>query len=434
VELEHQQAFNTQLEMDLIGHMILKPADILEVADILRPEHFYHSIYRLTYERMLELWREDETSITLPNIVNNLTDRDVLASKLTDAAASVILIGPIRIHAKQLIELWSLREIVKIGHEITQINHLRGDEIKSAINTMETKIANVLDTESGESMKTLEESLYDFGLEFEEAYQRGEGITGVSSGFADLDMKTAGFQKSELIILAGRPSMGKTAFALEVAKNISTYETVLFFSLEMSNKSLTKRLVAAQASIISQQMSSGVVTEEEYNRYVEAMGMLGRHKLIIDDQANFSVQDMRAKARRVKRERGLSCIIIDYLQLIKGSGKEQRYLEVGEITRQLKMLAKEFDIPVIVLAQLSRSVEQRQDKRPMLSDLRESGSIEQDADLVIFIYRDEYYNQDTEARNIAELIIAKQRNGPTGTIQTLYLKEYNRFLDLEIKR
>jgi replicative DNA helicase len=164
------------------------------------------------------------------------------------------------------------------------------------------------------------------------------------------------------------------------------------------------------------------------------MGMLGRHKLIIDDQANFSVQDMRAKARRVKRERGLSCIIIDYLQLIKGSGKEQRYLEVGEITRQLKMLAKEFDIPVIVLAQLSRSVEQRQDKRPMLSDLRESGSIEQDADLVIFIYRDEYYNQDTEARNIAELIIAKQRNGPTGTIQTLYLKEYNRFLDLEIKR
>lgn len=437
MELEYQQTFNTQLEMDLVGHLILKPADLVDIADILKPEHFYHSTYRLTYQRMLELWRDDETSVELPNIVDGLVDQEGIVARLTEAAnASTIgYAGNIRKSCERLYELWTLREIAKIGQEMAQIGNLKGEEIKQAVNTMESKIASVLDSaKSNESTKTLEASLYDFALDFEKSYQRGEGITGVQSGLMDLDMKTAGFQKSDLIILAGRPSMGKTALALQMAKNISEDESVLFFSLEMSHKSLSGRLVASEARIDSQQVRSGIVTEEEYNRYVEAVGMLGKHKLFIDDQANCTVQDMRAKARRIKREHGLSCIIIDYLQLIQGTGREQRYLEVGEITRQLKMLAKEFDIPVIVLAQLSRSVEQRQDKRPMLSDLRESGSIEQDADLVVFMYRDEYYNDETEERNVAELIIAKQRNGPTGTVKTLYLKQYNRFLDLEIKR
>jgi replicative DNA helicase len=435
--MELERAFDSQLEMDLIGSMILDPAKISEVADILKPEHFYHRVYRLSYERMLKLWREDETSVDLVNIVTGLTDQGVLATKLIETAESVYHIGNVRSHAERLRDLWSLREVLRIGNEMTQLGALRDpDEIRNAINEVESKVANVLnDANPNETLHTLEDSLYRFAQKFEAAYQRGEGITGLPSGFTDLDTKTAGFQKSDLIIIGGRPSMGKTAFALQLAKNISKNNTTLFFSLEMSSDALSKRMIAEDATVDLQKLNTGLVTDAEYERYVQSMGNLSRHKLMIDDQPGLTIQDMRARARRVKRERGLSCIILDYLQFVQGSGRKDRHLEVAEITRQLKMMAKEFDIPIIALAQLSRTLEQRQDKRPMMSDLRESGSIEQDADLIMFLYRDEYYNTDTEDRNIVEVIIGKQRNGPTGVVKLCFFKEVNQFRDLvQLKR
>jgi replicative DNA helicase len=262
------------------------------------------------------------------------------------------------------------------------------------------------------------------------------GISGTPTGFVDLDRMISGLKGSELIILAARPSMGKTAFALNLAQNVGVRagKTVALFSLEMSASQLVMRMLAAEGNIDAQGFRTGNLNEEDWEKLTMAMSTLSEAPIFIDDTPGITVYDIRAKLRRLKAEHGLGLVVIDYLQLITGRGGESRQQEISEISRSLKLIAREFDVPVIALSQLSRAVEQRQDKRPMLSDLRESGSIEQDADVVAFLYRDDYYNEESEKKNIAELIIGKQRNGPVGKVELLFLKNYNKFLSLDLRQ
>jgi replicative DNA helicase len=265
-------------------------------------------------------------------------------------------------------------------------------------------------------------------------YNKG-GLKGLSTGFIDLDKMTSGFQKSDLIIVAARPSMGKTAFALNVAQNVAlrTGETVAIFSLEMSSAQLVMRMIASEGNIDAQAFRTGNLNEEDWEKLTMSIGTLSEASIFIDDTPGITIFDIRAKLRRLQAEHGLGLVMIDYLQLISGRGIDSRQQEISEISRSLKLMAREFNVPIIALSQLSRAVEQRQDKRPMLSDLRESGSIEQDADMVAFLYRDDYYNEESEKKNIAEIIIGKQRNGPVGRVELLFLKNYNKFLSLEIR-
>ena len=432
--MELNYAFDTVLEETIIGSMLYDPACIAEVVEVVKPHHFYHQQYQRLCEKIFDLWQEDETLVNLVEMAPFIEKHQISVSKLTEIIDSIVTTASIRHHALRLRDLWALREAIKIGYNLTQQAHLRErDAIREAISKAGEQLAKTIDeTASTETMTPMMNALFDFAEEFEEIYQRGDGITGIPTGFKDLDAKTSGLQKSDLIIIGGRPSMGKTAFALQLARNISIDQELptLLFSLEMSKKSLVRRMIAAEARINLQKINSGLISPEEYQRYTQAMGVLSKANLVIDDQAGLSVAEMKAKARRMKRERGLACIIIDYLQYVKGSGRKERHLEIGEITRQLKSMAKDFDIPVVVLSQLSRAVEQRNDKRPMMSDLRESGDIEQDADLIMFLYRDEYYNpQAADAKNKVEVIIGKQRNGPTGVVHLNFFKEWNLFSD-----
>ncbi|SEN53295.1 replicative DNA helicase [Lihuaxuella thermophila] len=433
--MEIKPAFDTALEEEIIGSMIYDPACIAEIADFIKPEYFYHRQYQLLYEHIIELWQDDETRVHLVEMAPFLQKHGIDIAKLNRMMGAITTTATIVYHATRLRDLWALREAMKVGYELIQAGHLRDrDDIKEAIGQAEAKLAKITDTTaSTETMTTMMSALMEFSEEFDELYHKGEGIVGLSTGFKDLDLKTTGLKNADFIVIGGRSSMGKTAFALQLARNISVDQEkpVLFFSLEMSKKSLVRRMLASEAMINIQKMNSGLIQPDEYERYTEAMGILSRAQLVIDDQPGLTVADMKAKARRMKRERGLSCIIIDYLQYVRGSGRQERYLELGEITSQLKGMAKEFDIPVIALAQLSRGVDQRQDKRPVMSDLRESGNIEQDADLIMLLYRDEYYNPQTEKKNIVEVIIGKQRNGPTGVVELGFFKETNRFFDVE---
>ncbi len=263
---------------------------------------------------------------------------------------------------------------------------------------------------------------------------RGE-ITGIATGFSELDTMTAGFQRNDLIIVAARPSVGKTAFALNIAQNVATKtdENVAIFSLEMGASQLVTRMLCAEGNIDAQRMRTGALEEEDWQKLSMAMGSLSKAGIYIDDTPGVKVGDIRAKCRRLKQDKGLGMILIDYLQLIQGNGRggENRQQEVSEISRTLKAIARELEVPVIALSQLSRGVESRQDKRPMMSDIRESGSIEQDADIVAFLYRDDYYDKESENKNIIEIIIAKQRNGPVGTVELAFVKEYNKFVNLD---
>jgi replicative DNA helicase len=433
--MELSLAFDTLLEEEMIGSIILDPECIVHIIGLTRPMHFYHPAYQRLCEKIFHLWQQDPTSVNVIQLTPFLSQTGVGIEKITKIISSVATTAGIRHHAHRLKSLWSLREAMKVGYELIQSGHVKErDEIQETIQQAEANLAKITAaTIHTDSMSTLVDALLEFGDEFDELYEKGEGIVGLASGFTKLDLKTTGFKKADLTVVGGRSSMGKTAFALQLARNMSIdqQQPVLFFSLEMSKKSLVRRMLAAEAQINLQKMNSGLIQPDEYQRYTQAMAILSQAQLVIDEQPSLSVLEMKAKARKVKREQGLSCILIDYLQYIKGSGRAERYLEVGEITRQLKGLAKELDIPVIVLAQLSRKVELRQDKRPMMSDLRESGDIEQDADLILFLYRDEYYNPATTEPNVVEVIISKQRNGPTGTVKLGFWKECNRFFNLD---
>lgn len=339
-------------------------------------------------------------------------------------------------YARIIEEKSMLRRLIRTATQIVSEGYAGGEDVGGLLSDAERKILEISNSRSGSGFIAIRDVLMEVFEKVEELHQNRGNTTGIPSGFVDLDRMTSGFQRNDLIIVAARPSVGKTAFALNIAQNVAVRakETVAIFSLEMSAAQLVQRMICAEANLDAGVMRTGdFKNDDDWSKLTMGIAALSESEIYIDDTPGVTVADIRAKCRRLKKEKGLGMIVIDYLQLIHGRGKpgENRQQEVSEISRTLKQIARELEVPVIALSQLSRGVEQRQDKRPMMSDLRESGSIEQDADIVAFLYRDDYYNQETEKKNIIEIIIAKQRNGPVGTVELVFLKNFNKFANYE---
>ena len=329
----------------------------------------------------------------------------------------------------------SLRALIKTANELLTLGYDPTQEVEELMDNAERKIFGVMQSRAQKSYSSMKDILVDTFVELEQLYNRKEHVTGVPTGFIDLDYKTAGFHGSELILVAARPAMGKSAFALNIATNVAVRAKtpVAIFSLEMAKEQLASRILCSEAMVDSNKVRTGKVEDDDWRKLAEASGILSEAGIYIDDTPGISIMEIRAKCRKMKIEKNIGLVVIDYLQLVQGSSKRagSREQEIAEISRSLKILAKEINVPVIALSQLSRAPEQRPDHRPMLSDLRESGSIEQDADIVIFLYRDDYYNQDSEKKNIAEVILAKHRAGSTGTVELVWLGNYTKFVNAE---
>ncbi|UWE04880.1 replicative DNA helicase [Laceyella sacchari] len=442
--MEYALPYDEQLEKELVGSMLFEPECIVDAIETIKPEHFHHPICRKLCEEIFRLWNEEEGVVSVVSLTPFL-EREQIPIEVVNEMTDVRLPSTktIQHYGERLKAIAALRRAVQLGRQLLSLQHLKDrNEIREALNQAELQLSNIATaTARMETMKPFEEVLREVNERFEHHYANGVGITGLKTGFIELDDMTSGFQKKDLIIIAGRPSMGKSALALEIAQYLRNEEKKngIFFNLEMDNVSMAYRMIANAGHLDLLKLRSGMVSEEEYVKYAETLGYLadgfgmegGKGKLWLDEQPGMTVAEMKAKARKIQREHGLDYLIIDYLGLIQGNRSYMnRVEEVSENSRLLKMMAKELDVPVIVLCQLSRAVEQRADKRPMLSDLRESGSIEQDADLVMFLYRDDYYHPNSDKANIAELIIAKHRNGPIGKVELLLLKNYNKFLSL----
>ena len=327
-----------------------------------------------------------------------------------------------------------LRKLIKVNEEIANTCYLAKERTEDILEETEKKIFDLLQYRSTGDFVPIKQVVLNALDKIEKASKNKGTVTGIPTGFIDLDYKTSGFQPSDLILIAARPSMGKTAFVLNVAQNMAFKEgkTVAIFSLEMSKEQLVNRLFSLESKVDSQALRTENLTDEDWAKLIEGAAVVGKSNLIIDDTPGISIAELRSKCRKFKLEHNLGIIIIDYLQLMSGGKRsESRQQEISEISRSLKAVARELNVPVVALSQLSRAVEQRPDHRPMLSDLRESGAIEQDADVVMFLYRDDYYNKDTDKKNIAEVIIAKQRNGPIGTVELVWLPNYTKFANMK---
>ena len=329
----------------------------------------------------------------------------------------------------------ALRALIKTANELISLGYDQTQDVEDILDSAERKIFDVIQNRNQKGYSAIKDILVDSFTQLEQLYNQKQHITGVPTGFADLDYITAGLHKSDLVIVAARPAMGKSAFALNLASNAAVrYNTpVAIFSLEMSKEQMTNRILCSEAMVDSNKVRTGKVEDDDWQKLAEASGNLSQAQIFIDDTPGISVMEIRAKCRKLKLEKNIGMVVIDYIQLVQGSNKRNgsREQEISEISRSLKILAKEINVPVIALSQLSRSVEQRPDHRPMLSDLRESGAIEQDADIVMFLYRDDYYNPDTDKKNIAEVILAKHRGGSTGTVELLWLGNYTKFANLD---
>ncbi|MGG3841360.1 replicative DNA helicase [Anoxybacillus kestanbolensis] len=430
---------NIEAEQAVLGAILLEPSALTTVSEILIPEDFYRAAHQKIFRTMLHLSDRGEP-VDLVTVTSELADANALeeiggVSYLTELANAVPTAANVQYYAKIVEEKSILRRLIRTATSIAQDGYTREDEVEDVLNEAERKILEVSQRKNTSGFQNIKDVLVQAYDNIEMLHNRKGEITGIPTGFIELDRMTAGFQRSDFIIVAARPSVGKTAFALNIAQNVATRtgENVAIFSLEMGAQQLVMRMLCAEGNINAQNLRTGKLTPEDWGKLTMAMGSLSNAGIFIDDTPNIRVSEIRAKCRRLKQEQGLGMVLIDYLQLIQGSGRnrENRQQEVSEISRSLKALARELDVPVIALSQLSRSVEQRQDKRPMMSDLRESGSIEQDADIVAFLYRDDYYDKESENKNIIEIIIAKQRNGPVGTVQLAFVKEYNKFVNLE---
>lgn len=430
---------NIEAEQAVLGAIFLEPSALITASEILSPTDFYRSANQKIFSVMLKLSDEGKAVdvITVTEELaasNNLEDVGGVAY-LTELAGSVPTAANIEYYAKIVEEKSLLRRLIRTATEIAQEGYTREDDVDDLLNDAEKRIMEVAQRKNTSGFHNIKDVLVRTYDNIEMLHNRKGDVTGIPTGFAELDRMTAGFQRSDLIIVAARPSVGKTAFALNIAQNVATKtdENVAIFSLEMGAEQLVMRMLCAEGNINAQNLRTGTLTEEDWRKLTMAMGSLSNAGIFIDDTPGIRINEIRAKCRRLKQEHGLGMIVIDYLQLIQGSGRsgENRQQEVSEISRSLKALARELDVPVIALSQLSRGVEQRQDKRPMMSDIRESGAIEQDADIVAFLYRDDYYDKESENKNIIEIIIAKQRNGPVGTVQLAFIKEYNKFVNLE---
>lgn len=429
---------NIEAEQAVLGAIFLQPSSLTLASELLIPEDFYRASHQKIYNAMLELSDKGEP-IDLVTVTAELADTNLLeevggVSYLSDLANSVPTAANIEYYGKIVEEKSILRRLIRTATTIAQDGYSREDEVEVLLNEAEKTIMEVAQRKNAGAFQNIKDVLVQTYDNIETLHDRKGDVTGIPTGFVELDRMTAGFQRNDLIIVAARPSVGKTAFALNIAQNVATKtdENVAIFSLEMGADQLVMRMLCAEGNIDAQRLRTGSLTPEDWGKLTMAMGSLSNSGVYIDDTPGIRVGEIRAKCRRLKQESGLGMVLIDYLQLIQGNGRtDNRQQEVSEISRSLKELARELKVPVIALSQLSRGVEQRQDKRPMMSDIRESGSIEQDADIVAFLYRDDYYDKESENKNIIEIIIAKQRNGPVGTVALAFVKEYNKFVNLE---
>lgn len=429
---------NNEAEQSVIGAIFLEPLALITAAEVLMPEDFYRIAHQKIFDTML-LLSDKGQAIDVVTVTEELAAKKELEdvggiSYLTEIANSVPTAANIVHYANIVEEKALLRRLIRVATTIVEDGYTREDEVEALLSEAEKNMMEVSNRKNAGDFKHIKDVLVQTYDNIELLHTQKGDVTGISSGFTDLDKLTAGFQRNDLIIVAARPSVGKTAFALNVAQNAATSgENVAIFSLEMGADQLVMRMLCAEGNIDAQIMRTGALQTEDWRKLTMAMGSLSNAGIYIDDSSGIRVNEIRSKCRRLKQEHGLDMVIIDYMQLIQGSGKpgENRQQEVSEISRSLKGLARELEIPVIALSQLSRGVEQRQDKRPMMSDLRESGSIEQDADIVSFLYREDYYDKETENENMIEIIIAKQRNGPTGTVTLAFAKEYNKFVNVD---
>ena len=442
---------NIEAEQSVLGAMLIEKEAIPKVMEILRDTDFYREAHRVIFNAMLELYNKNEAvdMITVTEILkrdNKLEDVGGIAY-VTSLANDVPTPANETYHPTIIKQKSILRQLVSVSTQIASMGYEANDDVKNIIDSAESKILEISNRKKTADFTPINEIVLDSFKSIEALMGNKNGLTGLPTGFEDLDNLTSGLHGSDFIILAARPSMGKTAFALNVVQNVAIRaakkvggapKTVAFFSLEMSKEQLVQRMLCAEANIDSQRLRIGELRDEDWAMLINTADTLSSANIYIDDTAGITAMDMRSRARRLKAEHGLDLIVVDYLQLMQGSGKKNnngdRQQEVSEISRSLKALARELDVPVIALSQLSRSVEARQVKRPMLSDLRESGSLEQDADIVAFLYREDYYNPETENKNITELIIAKHRNGPVDTVNLFFHKQYTKFVGLSKRK
>ncbi|SDW99938.1 replicative DNA helicase [Paenibacillus sp. CF384] len=430
---------NMEAEQAVLGAVLLQTEALITAMERLRSEDFYLPSHQLLFEAMVELG-EASQPIDLVTLTAYLQDRQQLeeiggVSYLAKLGNAVPTAANVDYYAQIVEEKSMLRRLIRTATNIVSEGYAAAENVGAMLSDAEARIMELSNRRSSTGFISIRDVLMEVFEKVEQLYSNKGGSTGIPSGFTDLDKMTAGFQKNDLIIVAARPSVGKTAFALNIAQNVGVRarETVAIFSLEMSAAQLVQRMICAESNVDAGRLRTGYLEGDDWEKLTMAIGSLSEAQIFIDDTPGITVSDIRAKCRRLKKERGLGMILIDYLQLIQGRGKagENRQQEVSEISRTLKQIARELEVPVIALSQLSRGVEQRQDKRPMMSDLRESGSIEQDADIVAFLYRDDYYDKESEKKNIIEIIIAKQRNGPVGTVELAFLKNYNKFVSLD---
>lgn len=429
---------NIEAEQWVLGSMLKEKTSIAQAVEVLKSEDFYRDAHKVLFDTMLELFQKD-TPVDMVTLANELTSKQKLEAVggityIAEVYSTAISTANVASYIKIVSEKSMLRKLIRASTEIIENSYNKQDDVEGVLDSAEQKIFNIADKRNTADFEPMHVVLERGFLEIERLYNNKGQITGVPSGFSDLDAKTSGFQRGDMVLVAARPSMGKTTFALNLAQHaaLRAGKSVAIFSLEMSKEQLAYKLLCAEANVDMLKLRTGNLEDSDWESIARASGPLAAAKIFIDDTAGVSVMEMRSKCRRLKLEHGIDMILIDYLQLMSGSSSESRQQEVSEISRSIKALAKEMQCPVIALSQLSRAPEQRADHRPMLSDLRESGSIEQDADLVMFLYRDEYYNKETEEKNVAECIIAKQRNGPTGTVKLAWLGQYSKFGSLDI--
>lgn len=430
---------SVEAEQSVIGAMMIDRDAIITASEMLLPEDFYGKQYGTLFEAIVEL-QESDGVVDIVTLQDKLNEKGVpMEINNVEYLSNLVAAVPTSANIKQYCQIVSekslLRKLIRLNEDIANSCYTGREETDTILEETEKKIFSLVQKRNTSDYIPIRDIVMEAMNKIEKASQTSGTVTGIPTGFLDLDYKLAGLQPSDLVLVAARPSMGKTAFVLNIAQHVAFKQnlTVAIFSLEMSEVQLVNRLFSLESSVNSGNIRTGNLTDDDWDKLIETAGVVGNSNLIIDATPGISISELRSKCRKYKMEKDLKLIIIDYLQLMSGSGRssESRQQEISDISRSLKALARELNVPVVALSQLSRAVEQRPDKRPMLSDLRESGAIEQDADVVMFIYRDDYYNKDTTEAGVAEIIIAKQRNGPIGTVKLAWLPDYTKFANLE---
>ena len=427
-------------EQAVIGSMLTDKDAVISAIEVLKEEDFYREDNKTIYSAILNLYNRSEP-IDIITLKSELTAMGMFEKiggfeYIVGLPEKVPTTANVEKYINIVKEKSELRRLIKTANEIIEQGYDPTENIDDIMNNAEKKIFNIMQDKDQKGYSPIKDVLVDTFTELEQLYNQKQHITGVPTGFIDLDYKTAGLHNSDLVLIAARPAMGKSAFALNLATNaaVKANVPVVLFSLEMSKEQMVNRILCSEAMVDSNKVRTGKIDDEDWIKLANTMGELSEAPIYIDDTPGISINEIRAKCRKLKLEKNIGMVVIDYLQLVQGSSKRSqgsREQEISEISRSLKILAKEINVPVIALSQLSRAPEQRPDHRPMLSDLRESGAIEQDADIVMFLYRDDYYNEDSEDKGLAEVILAKHRAGSTGTVKLVWLGNYTKFANME---